>query len=55
MARTVGTGSVEYCHSWLVGPKLIVTSDSCYLLLSSIILEICSEPLPPVKAKVDLP
>lgn len=55
MAKTLGTRPVEYCHSWLVGPKLIVTSDSCYLLLSSIILEIYSELLPPVKAKVDLP
>lgn len=55
VARTVGNGSVEYCHSWLVGSKLIITSDSCCLLLSSIILEIYSEPLSSAKAKVDLP
>jgi len=43
VARRGGNGSEEYAHSWLVGPKLI-TRYGWYLLLSSVILEICSEP-----------
>ena len=54
VARTGGNGAEEYGHSWLVDPKLI-TPDSWYLLLSSIILETYSEPSAAAKPKVDLP